>query len=121
MGPAGSVYRPAEKGGSAMRIPLNAVSIFITVTVGALLGMLLGGGFGLAAGCIGPDLFKHLLPWEEFEPVGVATVLGAAAGVVCGAALAIFAIFVEACAQWLTARKAGHDAPAGERRDVGER
>lgn len=78
-----------------MKLQFNILTVFLFVTLGALIGMILGGAFGYAAGMIGPDLFKHLLPWEEFEPVGVATVIGASGGVVCGGALAAFAILIQ--------------------------
>ncbi len=74
---------------------ISVVNVFTTVTAGALLGMLLGGGFGYGSGSIAPDLFKHLFPWQDFEPVGTATVIGAAGGVFCGAGLAAFAVVVQ--------------------------
>ena len=76
-------------------LPLNIISVFFTVTIGALVGMVLGGAFGYAAGLIGPDIFANLLPWEKFEPVGVATVMGAFGGVLCGGSLAAFAVLVQ--------------------------
>ena len=57
--------------------PLNVIFVFFVVTIGALIAIVLGGAFGYAAGLIGPDIFANLLPWEKFEPVGVATVVGA--------------------------------------------
>jgi hypothetical protein len=86
---------------------LDIVSVFVFVTVGALIGMLLGGAFGYAAGLIGPDLFKHLLPWEEFEPVGVATVIGAFGGVVCGGGLAAFAVLLQFLVTVIAKRREG--------------
>ncbi len=83
-----------------MKIPLNIFSVFLFVTLAALLGMVLGGAFGFGAGHVAPDLFI-LFPWEEFEPVGSATVLGAIAGVVCGGCLGAFAVVMQGFAQWL--------------------
>ena len=73
----------------------TTVNVFGLVTLGALVGMLLGAGFGYLAGVIGPDLFANLFPWKDFEPVGVAVVLGAFGGVLCGGGLATFAIVVQ--------------------------
>lgn len=70
--------------------------VFLVVTIGALSGMLMGAGFGLAAGMIAPDLFSHLIPWTESEPRGTATVLGGIAGVLLGGGLAVFALVVQA-------------------------
>ena len=75
--------------------PLNVIFVFFVVTIGALIAMVLGGAFGYAAGLIGPDIFANLLPWEKFKPVGVATVVGAFGGVLCGGALAAFAVLVQ--------------------------
>jgi hypothetical protein len=55
--------------------------IFLKVTIGALVGMMLGGIFGFGAGTITPELFKRIIPWQEVEPVGAATFFGATAGV----------------------------------------
>lgn len=73
----------------------TALNVFALVTLGALIGMLLGAGFGYLAGLIGPDLFANLFPWKDFEPVGVAVVLGAFGGVLCGGGLATFGIIVQ--------------------------
>lgn len=69
--------------------------VFI-VSTGAIAGMLMGGVFGLAAGFIAPSLFTHLIPWTDVEPRGVATILGAVAGVLLGGGLATFAIVFQA-------------------------
>ncbi len=86
-----------------MKIPLTVGCVFITVTVCALIGMVMGGAFGYAAGRIGPDLFENMFPWTEFEPAGVATVLGAFGGVICGGCLGVFAVLM----QWLGERGRG--------------
>jgi hypothetical protein len=70
--------------------------IFLIVTVGALVGMLMGGLFGVAAGYIAPNLFRQIVPWADLEPRGVATVLGAVAGVLLGGGLAVFAVVLQA-------------------------
>ena len=36
-----------------------------------------------------------MIPWEEYEPVGTATVVGAFGGVMCGAGLGVFAVTVQ--------------------------
>ena len=76
-------------------VTLRAPLIVGFVIIVSLIGMLLGGAFGYAAGTIGPDLFRNLIPWEEYEPVGTATVVGAFGGVMCGAGLGAFAIAVQ--------------------------
>ena len=71
------------------------VRAYLVVTAGALIGMLLGGSFGLGAGLIAPGLFAHLIPWTDVEPLGAAIVCGAAAGVLLGGGLAVFALIVQ--------------------------
>lgn len=70
-------------------------SIFLNVTAGALIGMVLGGTFGFAAGSLTPDFFFHLIPWQDVEPRGFATVCGATGGVLLGGGLACFGIIVQ--------------------------
>ena len=77
-----------------MRACPTAFSIFVFVTLGALAGMAMGGLFGYAAGCLAPDVFAHLDPMHEVEPVGTATTLGAAGGVFLGGGLAVFAVAI---------------------------
>jgi hypothetical protein len=84
--------------------PLTVMSVFVTVTLGALIGMTLGGAFGFGAGSIAPDMFSKIIPWDTYEPVGTATVLGAAGGVFCGAALAVFGILMQLIAALLIRR-----------------
>ena len=76
------------------------VRVVATVTGVALLGMLLGGGFGLAAGTIAPSFFVSVMPWKDIEPVGFATVLGAFGGILCGGTLGAFALILEAAEKW---------------------
>ena len=70
--------------------------VFLSVSAGALAGMLMGGVFGFAAGSIAPNLFSHIIPWTDVEPKGAATVFGAVAGVLLGGGLATFAVLVQA-------------------------
>lgn len=69
--------------------------VFCVVTGCALAGMLLGGAFGWLSGRITPDFFRHLIPWKDVEPVGLAIFLGATAGVLLGGGLGCFAIIVQ--------------------------
>ncbi len=86
-------------------IRVSIISVIVIVTIMALVGMVLGGGFGYAAGRIAPDLFLNLVPWDDIEPVGTATVIGAFGGVLCGGALGAFAVLLQAVTQWLTRRR----------------
>jgi hypothetical protein len=85
--------------------PLTVISVMLTVIGTALLGMVLGGLFGLAAGFVAPDLFRRLVvPWDKVEPVGTAVVLGAFGGVLCGGSLGGFAIVAQLVAGFLPRR-----------------
>ncbi len=75
-------------------------TIFAVVTTAAVLGMVMGGLFGLAAGRLAPDFFRHLIPWQDVEPGGMATLLGATAGVLLGGALGCFGVLVQTVLQW---------------------
>lgn len=68
---------------------------FLVVTGGALVGMVLGGVFGFASGKMTPDFFKHLIPWQDVEPAGFATFLGATVGVVLGGGLGVFGVLIQ--------------------------
>jgi NhaP-type Na+/H+ or K+/H+ antiporter len=74
--------------------------IFAVVTISALLGMVMGGLFGLAAGRLAPEFFRHLIPWQDVEPGGMATLLGATAGVLLGGALGCFGVVVQTLLHW---------------------
>jgi len=80
---------------------------FLVVTGCALAGMVMGGLFGFGAGKITPDFFRHIIPWQDVEPVGVATFFGATAGVLLGGGLGGFAIIIQFVLQW---RKKDHVA-----------
>jgi hypothetical protein len=73
---------------------------FLVVTGCALAGMALGGLFGLAAGKITPDFFRHIIPWQDVEPVGVATFFGATAGVLLGGGLGCFGVVIQFILLW---------------------
>lgn len=70
------------------------------VTCCALASMALGGLFGFAAGKITPDFFRHIIPWQDVEPVGMATFFGATAGVLLGGGLGCFGILIQFILQW---------------------
>ncbi len=74
--------------------------VFGVVTLCALTGMALGGLFGFVAGKMTPDFFRHIIPWQDVEPVGIATFFGGTAGVVLGGGLGCFAILVQIALQW---------------------
>lgn len=76
--------------------------IFAVVTITALLGMVMGALFGLAAGRLAPDFFGHLIPWQDVEPVGFAVMLGATVGVLLGGGLGCFGVLVQTLLQWKT-------------------
>ena len=80
--------------------------IFVTVTTAALIGMVLDGLFGLASGKITPDFFRHIIPWQDVEPVGVATFFGATAGVILGGGLGSFGIIIQTILEWKKKRDA---------------
>ena len=68
---------------------------FITVTGAALAGLVMGGLFGFAAGKITPDFFRHIIPWQDVEPVGFATFGGAMVGVLLGGGLGCFGVLLQ--------------------------
>ena len=73
---------------------------FIAVTCAGLSGMVMGGLFGLAAGKVTPDFFRRVIPWQDVEPVGFATFLGATAGVILGGGLGCFAVLIQTILEW---------------------
>ena len=80
---------------------------FLIVTGCALAGMVLGGLFGFAAGKITPEFVRHIIPWQDVEPVGVATFFGATAGILLGGGLGCFGILIQLVLQ---SRKRDHSA-----------
>lgn len=69
--------------------------VFFIVTGCALIGMVLGGLFGFAAGSIAPSFFRIFAPWPDAEPAGIATFFGSTAGVMLGGGLGCFGILVQ--------------------------
>ena len=78
---------------------MNWKQIFLAVTGAALAGMILGGLFGFASGKMTPDLFSRIIPWQNVEPVGIATFCGATAGIILGGGLGCFGIFIQTIVQ----------------------
>ncbi len=74
--------------------------VFISVTLAALAGLLMGGLFGVAAGKIAPEFFKHIIPWQDVEPVGFAAFCGATMGVLLGGGLGCFGILIQVILEW---------------------
>ena len=79
---------------NANRPPRTAAGIFVLVTLGALAGMVMGAIFGVCAGLLTPSFFAHLIPWNDIEPVGFATVVGGAGGLILGGGLAVFSLLL---------------------------
>jgi len=75
---------------------MTVIRVIATVTAVALFGMLLGATFGWGAATIAPSFFESFVPRTDIEPVGFATVLGAFGGVICGGALGVFALTLQA-------------------------
>lgn len=73
---------------------------FIMVTVAALAGLVMGGVFGVAAGKMTPEFFRHIIPWQDVEPVGFATFAGATAGVLLGGGLGCFGVIIQFIFEW---------------------
>jgi hypothetical protein len=83
--------------------------VFLAVTAGAMFGLVLGGLFGRWAGGIAPHFFTEAITTKNaatpIDPVGMGTVLGATAGVLCGGGLAAFAYVVHITLEWIAAKK----------------
>lgn len=85
--------------------PLNTfLGMVSRVTLMALVGMVLGALFGWGAGSLAPTFFAQMQPWTSVEPQGIAIVLGAFGGVLCGGALGGFALFLQLLVTWRTER-----------------
>lgn len=75
-------------------------NIFVTVSLAALSGLVMGALFGLGAGKLTPDFFRHIILWQDIEPVGFATFCGATIGVLLGGALGCFAVLIQFILEW---------------------
>jgi len=75
-------------------------TVWMVVSGCSLQGMCLGGLFGYASGRIAPGFFQAVLPWQDVQPVGTATFLGATAGVLLGGGLGCFAVVVHVALRW---------------------
>ena len=75
-------------------------STFITVTAAALVGLVMGGVFGFAAGKLTPEFFFSLLPWQVVYPVWFATFGGATVGVLLGGGLGCFGVLLQFILEW---------------------
>ncbi len=92
------------------RRQISAIYVVLVVTAASLMGMVLGGAFGLAAGLVSPDMFRRIIvPWAESEPIGTALVLGAVGGVLCGGALGAFAIAAQVITSLMEHRASERD------------
>jgi hypothetical protein len=78
---------------------------FIIVTSAALIGMVMGGLFGFASGKITPEFFRHIIPWQDVEPIGIATFFGATAGIVLGGGLGCFGVIIQTIFEWRKKRE----------------
>jgi hypothetical protein len=74
--------------------------IFLVVTGCALAGMVMGGLFGLAGGKMAPEFFRHIIIWQDVEPVGFAAFCGATVGILLGGGLGCFGIIIQLVTQW---------------------
>lgn len=72
----------------------------ITVITVALIGLFMGGVFGFASGKMAPEFFRHVIPWQDVEPVGFATFGGATVGVLLGGGLGCFAMLLQFLSEW---------------------
>jgi hypothetical protein len=92
----------------------RVILVFMTVCGGSLAGMTMGGLFGRWAGQSAPDFFTHLMAFPgnniTLEPIGVATMLGAAGGTVLGGLLAVFSIMVAVVLTAIRARQTSRAA-----------
>lgn len=79
-----------------MRMPLTLRAVLLTVTIAALIGVVLGGLSGFTAGYV-------ILVCESSLPAASA-VLGAAGGLFLGVGLAVFAVTVALVGQFLRRR-----------------
>jgi hypothetical protein len=47
-----------------------------------------------------------VIPWQDVEPVGIATFFGATAGVILGGGLGCFGVIIETILEWRKKRAA---------------
>lgn len=60
----------------------------------------MGGLFGVAAGKLAPEFFRHIIIWQDVEPVGFAAFCGATIGILLGGGLGCFGVVLQTIAQW---------------------
>lgn len=93
---------------AASRVFKVETVVFIVIAVAGV-GLVLGATFGYVAGRIAPSFFQHMLAMPgnpiEVEPLGTATLIGAAGGVVLGGCLGGFAILMSVASQWIAMRR----------------
>lgn len=74
--------------------------VFLVVAGCSLVGMCMGGLFGFGAGSIAPSFFRHVIPWQDVEPIGLATLFGSVAGILLGGGLGCFGILIQVVLEW---------------------
>jgi hypothetical protein len=79
---------------------MTITKTFTSVTITALAGMVMGGLFGLFAGKVTPDFFRHIIIWHDVEPLGFAIFAGATIGVLLGGGLGCFGVLVQLIIEW---------------------
>ena len=79
---------------------MTITKTFLSVTIAALAGLVMGGAFGFFAGSITPDFFRHIIIWQDVEPLGFATFGGAMVGVLLGGGLGCFGVITQLVTEW---------------------
>lgn len=84
-------------------------SVIMTVVAVAALGLVLGAGFGYAAGVLAPQVFEQAFTFSEraakVEPRSAAVLLGAFGGLMLGGGLGAFAVLMQVTSQWIAMRR----------------